>query len=51
LGIPDETLREVELAFDSVEGRKGLKPVFDALDGKHHYGVLRCVAAALGKSV
>jgi hypothetical protein len=28
---------------------KSLKPVFDALEGQFNYGLLRCVAAALGK--
>ncbi|WP_295400119.1 DNA helicase RecQ [uncultured Thiocystis sp.] len=46
-----ETRRRIEFAFDQLpEGAMmGLKPVFDAFEGRYDYGLLRCVRAGMGR--
>jgi ATP-dependent DNA helicase RecQ len=46
LKIPPTELHRIELALESAGGGKALKPVYEALDGKYEYGLLRCVAAS-----
>ncbi|MEJ2612910.1 MAG: HRDC domain-containing protein, partial [Candidatus Thiodiazotropha sp.] len=47
LPIPLERLKAIQYAFEQYSEDGRLKPVYDAFDGAYHYGVLRCVQAAL----
>ena len=46
-GLPAEELQRIETVFEDFETRaiSALKPVFDALEGRYSYGILRCVRA------
>jgi ATP-dependent DNA helicase RecQ len=50
VGLGEAELRKVEEAFDAHfdPAAPALRPVFDALDGVHPYGLLRCVQAGRG---
>ena len=47
-GLDKSHILEIEFAIKAVpEGQKGkLKPIYDALQGRYDYGILRCVYAA-----
>ncbi|MBK1722372.1 DNA helicase RecQ [Thiocystis violacea] len=47
-----ETLRRIEQTFEQFSDATSmfLKPIYDALDGRFDYGVLRCVRAGMGRS-
>ena len=48
-GLEPEAFNQVVLMIESLvdEDKGRLKPVFEALDGQHGYGVLRCVQASM----
>ena len=48
--LGDDELRTIRNAFGQLDAGSpvALKPVFEALDGRYEYGLLRCVRAALG---
>jgi len=48
--LSEDELGAIQLAFDQVppDNPMVLKPVFDALQGRYDYGLLRCVRAAMG---
>jgi ATP-dependent DNA helicase RecQ len=50
VGLGEAELRKVEEAFDAHfdPAAPALRPVFEALDGVHPYGLLRCVQAGRG---
>ncbi len=45
VSLTAEQLDEIRFAIEQADDGKRLKPVFDALDGKYSYDVLRCVKA------
>lgn len=45
IGLEQQQLDEIRFAIEQFDGNKRLKPVFDALQGRYSYEVLRCVRA------
>jgi ATP-dependent DNA helicase RecQ len=45
INLEQQQLEEIRFAIEQFEGGKRLKPVFDALEGRYSYEVLRCVRA------
>ena len=43
--LDPQQLDEIRFAIEQFDGNKRLKPVFDALEGRYSYEVLRCVRA------
>jgi len=48
--LDEKTLEGIRFVFDQHEGGKRLKPIYDALEGKYSYEILRCIRAALGET-
>lgn len=51
VGLDAETLRRIEHTFEQLGESTSmfLKPVYDALEGRYDYGLLRCVRAGMGR--
>ncbi|MBS4098793.1 MAG: DNA helicase RecQ [Sulfuricella sp.] len=47
LSLTDDEMHDIAHAIQTHSANGELKPVFDALEGKYDYGVLKCVMAAL----
>lgn len=50
VALPEAEIEAVKTAFEHVapEESMGLKPVYDALEGKYPYDWLRCIRTAMG---
>ncbi|MGB5736715.1 MAG: helix-turn-helix domain-containing protein, partial [Thiohalocapsa sp.] len=48
--LREDELKAIRFAFEQVppDAQMALKPVFDALQGRYEYGILRCVRAGMG---
>ncbi len=48
--LREDEVKAIRFAFEQVppDAQMALKPVFDALQGRYEYGILRCVRAGMG---